>query len=119
MVLISTNFFLIRLKNLRIIQRIVTIGVLSITYSAVTIFILLFVGFTHHGTPKIHYNNIFYLDWSTVDWVVFGKKAFSLHSQALTSILFCYINHQLVFPTCKNIDKPSRLNACFFISVFS
>ena len=40
----------------------------------------------------------------------------SKHFQALASILFCYVNQQLVFPACKNLTDPSstRLEKLFF-----
>lgn len=56
-----------------------------------------------------------------MEWAIFDKDAFSIHVQALATILFCYINHQLVFPTCKNMENPtnSRLKACFLRSNFT
>lgn len=51
LVIIFLNFLLIQLKDITIIQKISIIGVYSVIYNAVTIFVLLFLGFTHHGTP--------------------------------------------------------------------
>lgn len=116
--IICAEFGLIQLKDMRIIQRLAVIGVCSVIYNAVTIFVLLFTGFTHEGNPDVHYESILKLDWSIVEWALFKKGWFSMHTQAVASILFCYINHQLVFPTCKNMENPtdSRLKACFLRS---
>lgn len=69
----------------------------------------------------MEYHGILNLDWSVVEWVIFDSKWFSMHTQALASVIFCYINHQLVFPTCRNMKDPTpaRLNACFRNSNFS
>jgi hypothetical protein len=68
------------------------------------------LGFVHHvdkDNIDIVYHGIFKLDWKLVRWFSFGENALSVHPQALASVLFCYINHQLVFPTCKNMDNPT------------
>ena len=44
---IFTNFALIQLKDMRTLQRLSVIGVCSVIYNTVIIFILLFTGFTH------------------------------------------------------------------------
>lgn len=43
-IIILTNFLLIQLRDIRILQKLAIIGVLNVTYNAVTIFILLFKG---------------------------------------------------------------------------
>ena len=45
--IICTNFALIQLKDMRTLQRLSVIGVCSVIYNTVVIFILLFTGFTH------------------------------------------------------------------------
>lgn len=65
-------------------------------------------GFTRNVDPILTYHGLFHLDWSKVAWVTYsGWESFSQHVQALSSILFCYVNHQLVFFTLKNIENPT------------
>lgn len=117
-IIICADFALIQLKDMRIIQRLAVIGVCSVIYNAITIFVLMFVGFTHKGDHNVDYDGILQLDWALVKWALFERGWFSMHTQAVASILFCYINHQLVFPTCKNMENPtnSRLRSCFLRS---
>jgi thiosulfate reductase cytochrome b subunit len=105
------------LRDIVPLQKIAFIGVLSVTYNVLTIVVLLFAGFIHKGQPSIIYDSIFECDWSKVRWAVYEKNAFAKHTEALASMLFCFINHQLVFPTCKNIENRSKLNAVFYTSV--
>lgn len=108
--LIATNFFLIKLKSIRTIQKLAIIGVCSVIFNAICIFVIMILGFVHHvdkDNIDIVYHGIFKLDWKLVQWFSFGENALSVHPQALASVLFCYINHQLVFPTCKNMDNPT------------
>jgi hypothetical protein len=44
---ILTNFILIQLKNMRTLQRLSVIGVCSVIYNTLVIFVLLWTGFTH------------------------------------------------------------------------
>ncbi len=56
------------------------------------------------------------MDWSNIKWFNLGGwPAFSQQVQGLASIIFCYVNHQLVFPLVFDLKNPStkRLNKVF------
>lgn len=101
--IIVTNFALIQMRDISKIQKLSSISIMTVIYNSVTIFILMFTGFTHYGDPNVEYQGIFHLDWDVVQWFNFDSRSFSKHSQAIASFLYVYINHQLVFPTCKNM----------------
>ena len=114
-VVIITDFFLISLKNMKILQKLAMVSVSSSVYNVIVIFILFIIGF-HHTGPNLDYHGLFHIDWSKVRFFIFnGSETISQHSQALASVLFCYVNHQLVFPTVKNMEDPTlkRLQTCF------
>ena len=114
-VVILTNFFLISLKDIRIPQKLAMVSVSAAAYNTIVIFIIFIVGF-HHDRPNLDYHGLFHIEWSKVKFAVFnGSEWFSQHAQALASVLFCYVNHQLVFPTCKNMENPTpeRLKTVF------
>ena len=56
------------------------------------------------------------MDTSSIKWVnLEGYDSLPTHMQAFASILFCYVNHQLVFPSCRNLQQPTsrRLDRLF------
>lgn len=88
---------------MKVIQKLGLISVCSALYNATVIFIIFIVGF-HHDRPNLDYHGLFHIDWSNVKFAIFNDADwFSQHAQAFASVLFCYVNHQLVFPTCKNM----------------
>ncbi len=114
-----TQFFFVRLRDIKIIQKISIIGVCSAVYNVLVIFFVFFIGFDcSQGGVDVRYDGVFGLDWGLVKWVAIDGNWFSMQTQALASVIFCYINHQLVFTTCKNLENPTkqRLTACFFRS---
>lgn len=51
--IIVTNFGLIQMRDISKIQKLSSIAIMTVIYNSVTIFILLFIGFTHYGDPNI------------------------------------------------------------------
>jgi amino acid permease len=55
------------------------------------------------------YDGITGIVWSNVRWWNFeGWNAISEQAQGLASIIFCYVNHQLVFPLVFDLKNPSK-----------
>ena len=55
------------------------------------------------------YEGITGTDWSNLKWAYLdGYKAYSQQVQGLASIIFCYVNHQLVFPLVFDLKNPSK-----------
>lgn len=79
------------------------IGVVSAIYNSVLILVVFFTGFTLQKDNQTVYHGITNLDWKSVVYFNFNQKSYSYHTQCLASIIFCYINHHLVFPVCKNL----------------
>ncbi len=66
---------------------------------------------------ECNYQGITHLDWSTVK--LFGAGGFTGFSdqiQGLASLIFCYVNHQLVFPLIHDLKNPTkkRMDKIFF-----
>ena len=70
-VVILTNFFLISLKDMKILQKLGMISVSAALYNAVVIFIIFVVGF-HHDRPNLDYHGLFHIDWSNVKFAIFN-----------------------------------------------
>lgn len=96
-------------KNISLLQKIAIVGVISVIFNISTVVIISLVGFT---TGDIRYHGIFHVDWSKVsiltptphgDW-----KAFSALAQGIASILFCYVNHQMLFPLSVSLKRPTK-----------
>ena len=103
---IVTNFVLILQKKMDLLQKLSFICVAAVAFNALTIFVLFLTGFTRDGT--IDYSGLFGINWSQVHWINLSSgEDFSLHAQALASILFCYVNHQLVFLISNSLKNPS------------
>lgn len=119
--IILVNFILIQMKDIRVLQKISIVGVCTVLYNSIALCILSWTGFIHNGKQPLQYSGIPSLDWQTVSWFSFKSDALSLHTQAISSILYCFINHQMVFLTCKSLKNPTgeRLSRVFFLSNFT
>ena len=110
LVVIGTNFLLIVQKEIGILQKLSFIGVVSVVFNVIAIFILLLAGFTRprEGKPDLVYHGLFHLDWSQVKlFILTDASSLSAHAQALASILFCFVNHQLIFPISNALTNPT------------
>ena len=72
-VVIVTNFFLIALKEMTLLQKLGMVSVSGAMYNAAVIFIIFIVGF-HHDRPNLDYHGLFHINWSNVKFVIFNGK---------------------------------------------
>lgn len=122
---IVINLFFILKKKIGILQKVSIIGVISVFTNILIIILTLFIGFkaaikdeetkvvteyVYHGVTKVPWENI---KWLELD----GWDAFSRQMQGLASLMFCYVNHQLVFPLVFDLTNPTkkRLDTVFNI----
>ena len=113
------NLFFILKKEIGILQRISIIGVLSVVVNVFIIVVTLITGFKVPDCvgAECEYHGITGLDWSKVNlWSTGGWDVFSEQMQGLASIVFCYVNHQLVFPLVQDLKNPTkrRMDKVFF-----
>jgi len=92
------------------------IGVIAVIINVAIIAITFFVGFdvnvedrTTHITKTFTYHGITGIRWDLINWFnTDGWSAFSKNFQGLASVIFCYVNHQLVFPLVFDLKNPSK-----------
>jgi amino acid permease len=116
---IVVNLFFILKKEIGILQKISIIGVLSAVINVFIITVTMFIGFKVKNCvgEACEYHGITQLDWSKINlWGVGGWDMFSKQLQGLASIIFCYVNHQLVFPLVNDLKNPTkrRMDKVFF-----
>lgn len=72
-----------------------------------TVVLISLIGFTRpDGTS---YRGIFHVDGSKINWFKWGNwEAISLLAQGMASILFCYVNHQMLFPLSMTLKRPTK-----------
>lgn len=96
-------------KKIDILQKVAIIGVVSVIFNVICIVITSFTGFSRPDDVYHHYHGIFHADFSKVNWWSHeGAESLSLFAQGLASILFCYVNHQLLFPLSTSLKRPSK-----------
>ena len=116
---IVVNLFFILKKEIGILQKISIIGVLSAVINVFIITVTMFIGFKVKNCvgETCEYHGITQLDWGKINlWGVGGWDMFSKQLQGLASIIFCYVNHQLVFPLVNDLKNPTkrRMDKVFF-----
>lgn len=90
------------------------IGVFSVVINVGIIFVTFLFGFTAEIVVDkeeidIVYDGVTGIVWSNIKWWSFdGWDAISSQAQGLASIIFCYVNHQLVFPLVFDLKNPSK-----------
>jgi amino acid permease len=56
-----------------------------------------------------NYRGIFHVDGSKINWFsTDGWHSTSLLAQGMASILFCYVNHQMLFPLSMSLKRPTK-----------
>lgn len=94
------------------------IGVIAVAVNIAIIVITFFVGFTTKVTGStVEFKGIIGIDWAKVNWFsVDGWNAFSQDMQAIAACIFCFVNHQLVFPLVFDLKNPTkrRLDKVFY-----
>ena len=100
-------------KDIAILQKVSIIGVVAAIFNTIVLIITLFIGFTAPEPECIgthcEYHGLFEVDWGKVNW--FGKwnwDGISQQAQGLASIMFCFVNHQLVFPLMFDLNNPTK-----------
>ena len=92
------------------------IGVLSVIINVLIITLTFFIGFSvdvedpDKGTiTEYTYHGITSIPWGSLKWFeADGWNAFSEQLQGLASLVFCYVNHQLVFPLVFDLKNPTK-----------
>lgn len=108
---ILLNLIFILKKEIGVLQKVAIIGVISVIINVAIIAITFFVtGFdVDVGDKELEYDGIAGVDWGSLKWAYLdGYSAFSQQVQGLASIIFCYVNHQLVFPLVFDLKNPSK-----------
>jgi amino acid permease len=112
---ILLNLIFVLKKDIGVLQKVAIIGVISVIINVTIIAITFFLGFATEyedddGTQrKLVYDGITGVEWSNLEWAYLdGYKAFSQQVQGLASIIFCYVNHQLVFPLVFDLKNPTK-----------
>lgn len=107
---IALNLFFILKKEIGILQKISIIGVMSVLINVGIIIITFIVGFnTKVNNETVTYHGIIGIKWSEIYWLnTDGWDAFTEYMQGLASIIFCYVNHQLVFPLVFDLNNPTK-----------
>ncbi len=94
-------------RNIGILQKIAIIGVVSVIFNISTVVIISLTGFTR-GDDGTIYHGIFKVNGSKINWFTTGDwESVSLLAQGMASILFCYVNHQMLFPLSLSLRRPS------------
>jgi amino acid permease len=111
---ILLNLLFILKKEIGILQKVAIIGVISVVINVGIILLTLITGFTREITEDgkdvdIIYDGITGVDWGNLKWMTTnGWPAFSNQVQGIASIIFCYVNHQLVFPLVFDLKNPTK-----------
>lgn len=89
------------------LQKIAIVGVVSVIFNITTVIVVSLTGFTRPD-DKLHYDSIFKMNAANVNWFTFdGWESISLLAQGMASILFCYVNHQMLFPLSMSLRRPN------------
>lgn len=88
-------------------------------FNVCVIAITMFTGFQVPNCKETEcdYQGITHLDWSKVRiFGVGGLEGFSDQMQGLASLIFCFVNHQLLFPLIYDLKNPTkkRMDKIFF-----
>lgn len=98
-------------KNISLLQKIAIVGVVSVIFNITTVVVISFTGFIYKekGQPPVTYHGLTNVDRSKINWFTFdGAQSLSLLAQGMASILFCYVNHQMLFPLSMSLKRPTK-----------
>lgn len=108
-VAILVNLIFIFKKDLYSLRFITILGTMAVIYNTLIIFVTALTGFDYEkGDVKYHYESILSKnkDWSGLRWFNFDNPWLQLVGFANT--IFCYVNHQMIFPMADELVKPSK-----------
>jgi amino acid permease len=111
---IILNLFFILKRDLTILQKISIIGVFAIIFNVFVITATMLLGFTvtvqqDHGMKEIKYHGITRVNWGNLKWYEEGGwDSFFDQVQSFSSLIFCYVTHQLVFPLISALENPTK-----------
>lgn len=113
---IALNMIFILKKDLYSLRFITILGTLAVVYNSIVILVTAFVGFTYDkGDITRTYSSIVSQnhDWSGFQWANFSNPWLQLVGFAST--IFCYVNHQMIFPMAEELANPTpkRLHKIF------
>lgn len=100
-------------KEIGILQKVAIIGVISVIINVVIITFTFFEGFkvfsAETGEIDYDYGGITSIPWGSLKWFELDSwDAASRQLQGLASLVFCYVNHQLVFPLVFDLKNPTK-----------
>lgn len=98
-------------KNISLLQKIAIVGVVSVIFNITTVVVISFTGFIYKekGQPPVTYHGLTNVNRSKINWFTFdGAQSLSLLAQGMASILFCYVNHQMLFPLSMSLKRPTK-----------
>jgi amino acid permease len=116
-VAISINMVFILKRDLYALRFITILGTLAVGYNTIVILITAFTGFTYKkGDMLPHYYESILSpsrDWTSFKMANFGNPL--LHLVGFASTIFCYVNHQMIFPMADELANPTlrRLHKIF------
>lgn len=88
-------------------QKIAIVGVVSVIFNITTVIMVSLIGFTR-SDDKMKYDSIFAMKGVNINWITFDDwEELSLLAQGMASILFCYVNHQMLFPLSMSLKRPN------------
>jgi amino acid permease len=113
---ICVNMIFILKKDLYSLRFITILGTGAVVYNTLVIMVTAFTGFTYQKGAEQH--DVLSIvspdkDYSKLQWANFDNPWLQLVGFAST--IFCYVNHQMIFPMSQELAKPSmrRLHKIF------
>lgn len=96
-------------RDIEILQKVSIIGVFIVIFNVGCIVFFSMKGFTRPDDVYYRYHGIFHIDWSQVYWGSISKwQNISFMLQGLATLIFCFVNHQLLFPLTSKLKRPSK-----------
>lgn len=113
---ICINMIFILMKDLYALRFITILGTAAVVYNSIVILVTAFTGFDYSKGPiDRDYPSIVASgrNWQGFQWVNFSHPWLQLVGFAST--IFCYVNHQMIFPMADELANPThkRLHKIF------
>ena len=96
-------------KDIQLLQKASIAGVGFVVFNIGCIIFASLFGFTRQDDVYHPYHGIFHVDWSKVFWGELNEwRNYSYMLQGLASMIFCFVNHQLLFPLTSKLKRPNK-----------